>query len=64
MAIAKKCDICGKLYEFAPKAVHHGLSFEKMNIKGSILHSETLDCCPECMDAIEKLVVTLSNKEN
>ena len=64
MAIAKKCDICGKLYEFDRRAEYHGFSYETMDIKGSIMNSKTLDCCPECMDAIKKCVETLSNKEN
>lgn len=56
MAAAKKCDICGKLYESYTTEIHFG----RINIDGNgirfardnNLGTNTIDCCPDCMESI------------
>lgn len=58
MSMAKKCDLCGVLYESYPNSNGDGISIERMNRNSSTVYStlETMDCCKECMDAIQKLI--------
>ena len=55
MSLAKKCDICGKLYEYY--SGKNGLSIECVNMRGVVDRTtRTYDCCPECMEALEKFI--------
>lgn len=58
MAVAKKCDICGKLYDA------YGCNDNEKNPNGIMLTNVTMDgseyykhkvkdLCPECMDALK-----------
>lgn len=50
MAAAKKCDICGKLYE------EYNFKQSKDNFNGFMLlnidYGPTCDCCPKCIKSI------------
>lgn len=68
MAIAKKCDICGELYE-----VYNLGAGERVNPNGIMLISEDgvggyiknkkIDCCPECMESIKLHIDSLKNSK-
>ena len=54
MALARKCDICGKLYEpynEKPKSENH-FSYGK------------IDCCPDCMESILQHIERLKGAGN
>lgn len=68
MAIAKKCDICGKLYE------QYNTKRDKKNTNGfmflnlfyddnSYCEYDPYDCCPECMTSIRNHINVLRGKE-
>lgn len=54
MALAKKCDRCGKLYMHYPMGnnpQYNALRIIQKNITGSTINGNTdYDLCPECMD--------------
>lgn len=55
MSLAKKCDICGVLYE--NYSGRNGFSFEKIGPSGVVISTEkTFDCCSECMNALTKFL--------
>lgn len=54
MALAKKCDRCGVLYE--PYNGVNGISFECISAYGDVDKTEkTIDLCPECMTKIRSI---------
>lgn len=69
MASAKKCDICGVLYEYKPKS--ECITDESAN-GIAIVHNyydtinyfvyDRLDCCPNCMHSIQDLIKSLKIK--
>lgn len=55
MSLAKKCDLCGVLYEYY--SGRNGISLERITEKGSINSTEkTFDLCPSCMDALVRFM--------
>lgn len=55
MSLAKKCDICGKLYEYYDG--DNGYSIEHIGSRGQKLNTAyTADLCPECMDVLKKFI--------
>ena len=60
MAEAKKCDICGRLYERyngkIPAKYPNYISFNSEDYNGSLRNIKTYDCCPECMYQIGALI--------
>lgn len=62
MALAKKCDRCGKLYECWPignvPGVYNAITRLRKASNGSLLTqaSESIDFCPECMEAFNKFM--------
>lgn len=65
MAKAKKCDICGKLYEpystvNDPKKPN-GLMFVNLQNNDTYWKNPISDCCPECMTAIKLNIDILKN---
>lgn len=59
MAIARKCDRCGKLYEYYPKGNrvdHNGVQRIYRHKYGSLGNEETYDLCPECMTAFDEFM--------
>lgn len=67
MAIAKKCDICGKLYEEynvrQSKDNFNGFMLLNIDYKGNYFHGPACDCCPECMKSIREHINSLMKKE-
>ena len=60
MALAKKCDRCGKLYEHYPignKARFNAIRMLQRSTVGDLINSyTTYDLCPECMDELVKFM--------
>lgn len=56
MALAKKCDICGKLYEIY--GIQHnskepnGYMLLNVDCQQKYFTGSTVDCCPDCVDSI------------
>ena len=65
MAMAKKCDICGKLYEIynVDKDADNvnGLTYLNIDAKGDYYKNKVIDCCPECMKSIKNHIDMLRN---
>lgn len=63
MAIAKKCDICGKLYELyntRNDGDHtNGLMLLNIDYDNKYWSHGKIDCCPECMESIRKHIQSL-----
>lgn len=61
MAAAKKCDICGKLYE------EYNVKQSKNNFNGFMLlnidYGPVCDCCPNCIRSIREHINSLKKKE-
>lgn len=59
MGVAKKCDICGKLYEIYDtnnnKENFNGLVPINMDKDGKIWFHGHIDLCRECRDAVKKV---------
>lgn len=57
MSIARKCDMCGKLYEEynteKDEKNPNGIMFLNIVTPGSYFKHGEIDCCPECMAAIK-----------
>lgn len=60
MALAKKCDRCGKLYEHYPtgnKMQYNALRTIQRNAAGETVNGNaTYDLCPECMSALREFI--------
>ena len=68
MASAKKCDVCGTLYEGYnakndSKKVN-GMMFLNIDCHGKYFSHETIDCCPECLESIQGHIRFLKVKQN
>ena len=65
MSMAKKCDICGKLYENynfrCNKEKVNGFRFLNIIGESHYYEHEIVDCCPECIDAIKKAIEVRKN---
>lgn len=68
MAIAKKCDLCGKLYErynerkdqYRP----NGLRFLSVDENKKYFAYNVIDCCPDCMESILQYIERLKGAGN
>lgn len=58
MALARKCDVCGKFYEPYGLQVgdKNGIKFVRTNSDLTISNLDKLDCCKECLAAIEDAI--------
>lgn len=62
MALAKKCDRCGKLYECWPignvPGVYNAITLLRKANDGTFLTqgNKSIDFCPECMKAFDKFM--------
>lgn len=66
MALARKCDICGKFYERYnerpdPKNTN-AIMFVNITANGNYCDNSTADCCPECMSFIRAHIESLKKK--
>lgn len=63
MAIAKQCDICGKLYAIYgfKRDANHPNGFMVLNIDENRKYwsGPAMDCCPECMISIRNHIESL-----
>lgn len=61
MALAKRCDRCGKLYEHYPagnKSEYNSLRIIQRNKIGEAINGNTVyDLCPECMSEFMKFII-------
>lgn len=61
MALAKKCDRCGKLYEHYPtgnKTEYNAIKRISKSNNGSICSEEhSIDLCPECMSEFDNFMI-------
>jgi hypothetical protein len=66
MANAKKCDICGKLYEnYSDSDNEDMIIFGHKNephIGGSVT-KRLFDCCPDCLKSVKEHIESLKHKE-
>lgn len=67
MAITKKCDVCGKLYEKyntkCDKENTNGFMFLNILDNQLAIRHNPYDCCPECMTSIRNYVNALRGKK-
>ena len=67
MAIARKCDICGILYEIYTQEIENDvvntIRFAYRNAYGNIENCSAIDCCPTCLESIKQHIEYLSKKE-
>lgn len=67
MALAKSCDICGKLYR--PYNVKNnkkqpsGIMFVNVCENGGYYEGNVIDCCPDCMHIIAQTIENLKPSE-
>ena len=74
MSKARKCDICGKLYEDYDTNAKGFLNLEKTNINSIMFirkdphdayyPNSTIDCCKKCMQSILNHVAKLKENRN
>lgn len=69
MALAKKCDRYGKLYEHYPvgkqPGVFNAISMSRRDSNGVIDRTKTpMDMCPNCMALFEKFMKEGKNNES
>lgn len=58
MSLAKKCDICGRLYE--PYCGANGISIEQIDRYGNVSTTcRTLDLRPTCKEKLENFIESL-----
>lgn len=66
MALAKKCDICGKLYESYNTKNNtnevNGYMLVNIDELGKYYSHHVVDCCPNCMDSIINHLKILKNQ--
>lgn len=69
MAMAKKCDRCGKLYEHYPKgnkAQSNAIRKIQRDALGGTVNAYSewvMDLCPECMNEFEKFMTAKFQEE-
>lgn len=66
MSIAKKCDVCGKLYEpyntSNTKDNPNGIMFLNIDNAQKYFSHKAMDCCPDCISKIKKMLKMLNQK--
>ena len=67
MSSAKKCDICGRLYEIYDargddESRPNGMRFVTFGHHGVVKNWPAKDCCPSCMDYIISTVSKLKKR--
>ena len=65
MANAKKCDLCGKYYEwYAPEPRFNAISLARLGVGGGLISDDYKDLCPDCRDAINDCIKKLSKERS
>lgn len=69
MSIAKKCDVCGKLYEpyntSYTEGNPNGIMFLNIDNTQKYFSHKAIDCCPNCMSRLQAYIEYIKeNKEN
>ena len=68
MAIAKKCDICGKLYEryneLEDQNKPNGFRLMSIDENKKYYVYEVTDCCPDCMESILQHIKRLKGEND
>lgn len=64
MAVAKKCDICGALYEHErdKKDPANGIALVHNYTNSNYYLCGMFDCCPDCMHSIQVTIELLKEK--
>lgn len=62
MALAKKCDICGKLYEYYNNEGVNGIAYIHFTKLGYHDHKRAFDCCPLCLSSINNYIESLKGE--
>lgn len=64
MAIAKKCDICGRLYEPYDNKGINGIGYLYIDGMGNWALKRKFDCCPLCLSSINNHIESLKGEKN
>ena len=68
MALAKKCDICGKLYETYNFRKNQnepsGIMLVNVCTDDKYYSGDVTDCCPECMNEIMETIKSLKKTQH
>lgn len=70
MALARKCDICGKYYEpynianSGPetRTTQNGVVFVSVDNNEKYFSAKPMDCCPECLNSIKRHIDDLKGE--
>lgn len=68
MALARKCDICGSLYEAYNEIPDretenpNTIRFGNKDMNGGATWDLSVDCCPECISSIRAHIESLKHK--
>ena len=68
MALAKKCDICGRLYELYNVANSrknwNTLKTYNIDHKGNYFSSDFIECCPKCQQIVQGTIEKIREGKN
>ena len=68
MAIAKKCDFCGSLYEQYnirnDSSKTNGISLLNIDAQQKYFIHGPYDCCPNCMESIKNHIESLKKEKH
>lgn len=68
MSLAKKCDLCGKLYEpyneKRDKMHPNGYALMSIDTNMKYFQYKQTDCCPDCMEAILQTITNLGGNKH
>lgn len=60
MAFAKKCDICGVMFDYKKSVKVNHIKLGDLDIwhgrEPTYFGREAYDCCPDCVDAIKNVI--------
>ena len=58
MSLAKKCDLCGALFEYEKKR-DNSIGIGQRNVSNEMVDRRWYDCCPKCFDVINGAFASL-----
>lgn len=58
MALSKKCDICGVLFEYEKKR-DNAIGIGQCDLTNEVFNRRWYDCCPKCFDVIHGVFASL-----